>query len=139
MVLSWSFLAALFPTTVLPCRTIMMFMTEQAFHGNLKLNPYNMRYKFDELDACRIEKTSLTLNGVELDGLPNDELYLTYLRMFMLTEQRNAGASNDLTIEKFCGGYFFAIYDFTTSLSASSVLQNPVTRLGQARYVAYHI
>jgi hypothetical protein len=131
------FVSALFPGAVLPSRVVLMFVTERSFHGHLPLNPYNFRYSFGTNNDCRIEKISFCLNGVELDGLPNDELYLSYLRMFLFTEQRDAGVSNNITKDMFRGGYFFSFHDLTTSLSASSVLQNPVTRLGQARYVPF--
>jgi hypothetical protein len=112
---------------------VLAFVTEKAFYGDLKLNPYNFRYQFDATAECKIDKISLSLNGVEISGLPTDQLSLHYLKMFMFTDMKNNAITNDITIAKFAGGYFFSFFDLTTSLSSSSYMLNPVTRLGQAR------
>ena len=129
-------LAALFPSHILPCRMVLAFVTEKAFFGDLALSPYNFRYQFDSTaDPCRIEHITLSLNGVEISGLPTGQKALHYLKMFMSTEMKANGVTNDITYDKFGGGYFFSFFDMTTSLTASSVLMNPVTRSGQVRYI----
>jgi hypothetical protein len=116
---------------------VVTFVTEKAFQGDFGLSPYNFRHKFGDPDAagntCAIDRISLSLNGVEISGLPTDELKLHYLKMFMFTDMKDNNYSNDITYEKFGGGYFFSFFDLTTSLTSSSTMLNPVTRMGQAR------
>jgi len=112
---------------------VLAFVTEKAFYGDIKLNPYNFRYQFDTTAACTIDKIILSLNGVEISGLPADQKALHYLKMFMFTDMKSNGLTNDITFDKFGGGYFFSFFDLTTSLSSSSYMLNPVTRMGQAR------
>lgn len=95
------------------------------------LNPFNFKRVFG---TSEITAVNLSLNGYEIDGLPDRDLNLDYYRLFQFCGMTHGGMTNGITIWDFKQGYYFQVFDLTTSLSCSSSFQNPVTRSGQTRY-----
>jgi hypothetical protein len=116
---------------VLPCRIVLTFVTQTAFQGAFELNPYNFKNTFG---TAAISKVALSLNGADIDGLNSGGTTLDYLRTFLFSDTYGSPFTNGLSMQKYNGGFYFVFFDLTTSLSSSSVLQNPVTRVGQVRY-----
>jgi hypothetical protein len=121
---------ALFPSTSLPCRVVIAFTSEKSFRGDLKLSPFNFRKKFGD---CEITQVSLSLNGYEIDGLTDRNAGLDYYRLSSFCGMTHGGITNGISMYEFNDGYFFQVFDLTTSLSCASSFQNPVTRSGQTR------
>jgi hypothetical protein len=114
-------------------RVVIVFVSEDSFQGKFNKNPYNFKRSFGTTNDILIKKVSLSLNSYDIDGLVTEDVELAYLRMFLFSDMRATGTTNGLSLDEFQGGYFFAFFDLSTSLSSSSVFQNPVTRQGQLR------
>lgn len=84
-----------------------------------------------------IKNIELLLNSTPIDQIDDqqteDECLKTYWRMFNSNGQVNSLFSNSISYEDFRGGYFFAVYDLSTSGKANSNFVIPSIRIGHLR------
>ena len=106
-----------------------------SYVGSRTTNPYNYRRSFPGKLATDapvvIESVKFSLNQVDLDGLGDHTsgwIY-DYLKLFYLQGFESTQFGNHLTREKFLGGEFVAIYDFTTNFNASNVSHSSILLL----------
>ncbi len=82
-----------------------------------------------------VEKVSLTLNGEQIDGLEegtSTELSDTpnFVRLHLFLGLLTSTTGNNLTLSEFHNGFFFVVYDLTTSSDASADYVVPAVRQG---------
>ncbi len=81
-----------------------------------------------------IESINLTLNGESLDGLDSTATYATdvgnFVRLHTVLGNMNTRGGNELALQEFNRGYFFACYDLTTSNQSSMAWMIPAVRQG---------
>ncbi len=86
-------------------------------------------------DFVFIEKVSVTLNGEQVDGLEEGVATLTsdtanFLRLHLLLGFLTSTTGNNLTFTEFHNGFFFLVYDLTTSSNAAAEYVIPAIRQG---------
>jgi hypothetical protein len=128
----------LFAETGTPCRVVFAFVSEKAYFGQGNLNPYNFLHNVGtDASPCIIERVRLLSSGTHVDGLELSDKtdVVDYARLFMFNEQKNTGTSNSISWEAFRGGFFFVVYDLSSSLGSGNLLSNPLIRQGQYKVV----
>ena len=89
----------------------------------------------DDDDYVFIEKVSVTLNGEQIDGLEEGVATLisdtpNFLRLHLLLGFLTSTTGNNLTFSEFHNGFFFLVYDLTTSSNAAAEYVIPAIRQG---------
>jgi hypothetical protein len=84
-----------------------------------------------------IQKVDCQFNGNSIDSIEDkasvDQAMQQFWRMYYFNGQLNSLFSNGLTYSDFLKGYFFCVYDFSTSNKAGSSYLIPAIRVGHLR------
>ena len=86
-------------------------------------------------DHAFIEKISLTLNGEQVDGLEEGVATsisdtANFVRLHLLLGLLTSTTGNNLTYDEFHRGFFFVMYDLSTSANAAADFIIPAIRQG---------
>ena len=103
----------------LPKRIILGFVDNQAYNGNIKLNPFNFQnYGINYLALC--------IDGVQIPAKPlqpdfNSGMWIdAYHTLFSGSGVHFGDSGNCIGREAFAKGYFLVAFDLTPDLSANS-------------------
>ena len=84
-----------------------------------------------------LEKISLTLNGKSVDGWDSTATenrdVMNFIRLHHFLGFTKTGSGNNLTMDEFMKGCFFAVFDLSTSGQSSMDYIIPSVRLGNLR------
>ena len=90
-----------------------------------------------ELKTVFIQKVDCQFNGNSIDSMEDkatvDQAMQQFWRMYYFNGQINSLFSNGLTYNDFLKGYFFCVYDLSTSNKAGSSYLVPAIRVGHLR------
>ena len=113
---------------------LITFVPTKNFQGSLDTNPYNFTDTFSATAGdFKITNVRVTLNDSPVDGLEYVNAKSQYLKTAMLADAFTHNQGNGVTLDGYTGGYFYLIYDLTTSLESNATLLSPVARSGLAR------
>jgi hypothetical protein len=91
----------------------------------------------DVYKTIYIKKIDCQINSTSIDQVDDksdvDQTMQQYFRMSYFTGQLNSLFSNGISYEDFRNGYFFAVYDFSTSGHSGSSFLIPSIRVGHTR------
>ena len=94
-----------------------------------------------EKKTIYIQKVDCQFNGNSIDSIEDkatvDQAMQQFWRMYYFNGQLSSLFSNGLTYSDFLKGYFFCVYDFSTSNKAGSSYLVPAIRVGHLRMRLY--
>lgn len=117
----------------LPKRCIIGFVTNKAFNGDYKCNPFNF-------ENFKINYLSLCVNGQQIPSKPLQPSFSgrkSYIQMyntlFSGTGIHFSNSGNEIDRDSYPNGFCLSAFDLTPDLAANSVLHCNLTRHGSLR------
>lgn len=101
-------------------------------------NPYYFPIEWDKAGTkpgTKLEAITLYINDQEVSGFKIEDVKIAdFMRLFQISNMgEQSGYSNNLSLKKFLGGYYFDAYDLSTSGDGGLMYQYPAVRKGHSR------
>lgn len=122
--------------STLPSKVAVAFVETDAYRGDFKKNPFNMKKSFLGPDSYLSEIISqgLYLNGNLIDGFKSENPVIDFFKLSLYTGFVETGFCNGLSLSDFMGGNYIVTHDLTTAAgSGTSSLLTPGIRVGHCR------